>query len=211
MAERDFILELKKQIGFMKNSCGLYDAGHKEEAIRIGTALRVVFHKTQVSHPIIEKVPISALLSVGSTQIPPGNKFVSNLTNVILKPQDGIAEFVPREDEKGRSGQTSPLRKYLPVKIWWEKEIVYRLEGEQCYFRKDIVLAAANKDGGAHVEDVLPPEYLMLVDGAGWKMRWNIGGVSNEITFKNAHLAALRQMAFEVLNSPQIERIFDSK
>ena len=38
--------QLARQLRFMRNSCRLYDEGDKEEAIRIGTSLRVLMRDT---------------------------------------------------------------------------------------------------------------------------------------------------------------------
>lgn len=56
----------------------------------------------------------------------------------------------------------------------------------------------------------LTPEYRYLVSGAGFAINLNpdLGEPSTE-TFKNAHFASLRQMAYEVLASPSIQRLRD--
>ena len=38
--------QLARQLRFIRNSCRLYDEGNKEEAIRIGTSLRVLMRDT---------------------------------------------------------------------------------------------------------------------------------------------------------------------
>lgn len=40
---------LRRQIRFLEHSCSSYDAGFFDEAIRIATVLRVLFHQTQRS------------------------------------------------------------------------------------------------------------------------------------------------------------------
>ncbi|MCK0439193.1 hypothetical protein MUG78_06870 [Gordonia alkaliphila] len=37
---------LSSHIGFLKRSCWLFDQGHEDEALRIATSLRVLFHDT---------------------------------------------------------------------------------------------------------------------------------------------------------------------
>ena len=44
--KRYFKEQLARQLRFMRNSCRLYDEGNKEEAIRIGTSLRVLMRDT---------------------------------------------------------------------------------------------------------------------------------------------------------------------
>ena len=98
----------------------------------------------------------------------------------------------------------SAIDSSLPVSEWW-RQIIY-LRGSVRLARRDTVLAAANKDGGAHVDAKLTTEYqsLMNIDGKGF---WSIGdrrppGSAEPIT--DAHLVFLRQMGFELLNSPEL-------
>ncbi len=96
----------------------------------------------------------------------------------------------------------------LPVSEWWN-QIVYvfswRPEGDPTgeievtrLSRRDIVLAATNKDGGAHVDEKRTPAYEMLAkDGAVGYFRWG----DQIIPITKAHLVALRQIGHEVLRS----------
>lgn len=66
--------------------------------------------------------------------------------------------------------------------------------------RRDIALAAANKDGGAHVDAELPPEYQRLIEGL-----WVMMGTGKHVA--GQHLLYLRQMGFEILNSPDLSAL----
>ena len=46
MTANHFQIQLGRQLGFIERSCRDFDAGHKDEAIRIATSLRVLFHDT---------------------------------------------------------------------------------------------------------------------------------------------------------------------
>ena len=70
--------------------------------------------------------------------------------------------------------------------------------------RRELVLAAVNKDGGAHVSHALDPKYEDLVNGAGSKMTLNLPSGDEDIPFRYGHLSALRQMGYEVLHSPDL-------
>ena len=87
--------------------------------------------------------------------------------------------------------------------------------------RKDLVLAAANKDGGAHVDLDEPPSYgaIKKVTKGGFypavfdyrvesdepMKEWEMTLVSHE----DSHLAAIRQMAYELLNSADLTDLCD--
>jgi hypothetical protein len=68
------------------------------------------------------------------------------------------------------------------------------------------VLGAADKDGGAHVDAELAPDYATLATTGerGW---WNYSPTNepdNIQPVKEVHLVYLRQMGFEIMNSPEL-------
>jgi hypothetical protein len=91
---------------------------------------------------------------------------------------------------------------------WWKHEPVFLHKGIPNTRRK-IVLSAANKDGGAHVDNALEEYYEVLCAGE------YAFGITGDLKYKgpapfeqgvtqyatNAHLALLRQFAHEVLSS----------
>ena len=80
-------------------------------------------------------------------------------------------------------------------------------ETEETFLRRrDIILAAANKDGGAHVDEKLEPNYERLAASGALGMYANRitvgdGTVVNLPPIRDAHLIYLRQMGYEVLHS----------
>jgi len=100
---------------------------------------------------------------------------------------------------------------------WWDLRIVHsyppatkpyagirRIQ----YTRKDVVLAAANKDGGAHVDPTLEEFYKHLVaegEGAvGMIVHVTpIQGHREQLKAENTHLAMIREFTFEVLESAE--------
>ena len=62
---------------------------------------------------------------------------------------------------------------------------------------------AANKDGGAHVDSVLPGDYeLLSSDGAAGTYVGKAAGKKLQGQIRDAHLISLRQFGYELLNSP---------
>ncbi|MDV6342639.1 hypothetical protein R2103_12760 [Nitrosomonas sp. Is24] len=77
--------------------------------------------------------------------------------------------------------------------------------------RKDIVLAAANQDGGAHVDSRLKPNYAELSkDGGLGLLLVNQDGIECDEQITNAHFVAIRQMAYELLHSSELQSLIDS-
>jgi len=92
----------------------------------------------------------------------------------------------------------------VSAKEWWD-QIVF-VSYPYHLTRGQMVLFAANKDGGAHVDPKLPPGYEKAIEGL-WTEATSIGGVETTRHIRNSNLAALRQMAYELLNSPDLLRL----
>jgi hypothetical protein len=78
--------------------------------------------------------------------------------------------------------------------------------------RRDIALAAANKDGGTHVDDKLTPEYERLLSPEalamyGGDIHLIDGRTVQPVPITDTHLVYLRQMGFEVLESPALRSL----
>ena len=198
----NFHRQLAKQFGFLEASCRAYDAGNKDEAVRIATCLRILFHDTSHSSSLIHHLELSHLRLLSSCEgIPTSARFWANLTNIYLAPAAAKAEFIAKLD--GARAKT-----LIPFDDWWRNEVVYLVQ-QTTVTRRDLTLAASNKDGGAHVDSRLDDYYEQLLSGAGWKMTLNESTGRKEISFRHAHSAALRQMAFEVLHTPDLRMIVE--
>ncbi len=98
-----------------------------------------------------------------------------------------------------------PLRRdFVPLHAWWCKETIIRLRADASLNRRDLILDAANKDGGAHVAATLPPIYDKTRLGAGMEVEIDFRTDPVRVPFENVHFASLRQIAYEVLNSPAL-------
>ncbi len=186
---RDYYAELRKQINFIKTSCKEYDAGHVNEAIRIAAALRIVFHETKRSHSIIHRTPVKHILSTVSIK---GK-------DVLIDLNCGLV-FIIRKAGNPPKFSNGPIKRIVPVIDWWENEPVYDHKESGIISRKKLVLMAADKDGGAHVDDTLDPEYESIVRGEPWQAKSPI---------ENGHLASLRQIGYEILNTPEILSVYN--
>lgn len=93
---------------------------------------------------------------------------------------------------------------WSPFQKWWAR-IIFRNPEGQGMSRKDLVLAVANQDGGAHVDPTLDITYADLREHS---LRWVFHSEATHYQVRNAELAAVRQIAHEVLKTfdPSIER-----
>jgi hypothetical protein len=139
-------------------------------------------------------------------QVAPNLYLVTLIATLQLVNYNQKAEF--RCNSVPRLGGT--IRKQLiAFQVWWQKEyVIQHKEPATRLTRKDLVLAAANKDGGAHVDKALDPTYDYVRRGSGLEIEIELNPKlalpAQKASFENIHFASLRQIAFEVLNSPAI-------
>ncbi len=188
----DFKNQLRRQLRFIERSCDSYDLGFADEAIRIATVLRVIFHNTKQSTSLLHhlgnprvEILTQVPLITGRAIFADGiglQVFVGGSSEIVTQPKLGRGHF----------------RGFLPNDSWWT-QLVY-VRNDVKITRRDIVLAAANKDGGAHVDAKLTKEYLELSEGV-WTANW---GTLNERRIEDHQFVLLRDAGYEVLNSPAL-------
>ena len=203
----DFKEHLRRQIAYIRNSCQLFDSGHVEEAIRIAVPLRVLFHDTGHSVSLLQHLNSKSIALV-STAAPfveepviPNLHLVEMFINI--NGMDNIrCHCVPLLNK-------SPRNEAISFKKWWQEDIVIEhKQPRKVLTRKNLVLAAANMDGGAHVDDKLEPMYDEVRRGSGVEIEFvfkpEFGRDPVSVPFENIHYASLRQIGYEVLNSPEL-------
>lgn len=191
---QDFNEQLKRQLVFLRNSAACYDAGDVEEAVRLGVVMRVLFHDTGVSTSLLKHLGQKEALKLVTTakSVPPrlledldfgefmaGMTFGSDLTYNAVPPD-------------------SPT---IPCPEWWNQPVFVR--DRVPYTRKDVVLSAANKDGGAHV--ATPDARLRAFQESFWiKTQANADGTKTTVPLVNNHFRMLRRFAAELLCSEEL-------
>ena len=190
--------KLHEQLEFLQSSCLLYDAGREAEACRLATSLRVLFHQTQSSVSLMHHLKMDDSLTVLSSAA--GDSNLNAYVNLILSLSSPIpVRYVPR-----LGNQFVPV----PLHVWLDGQAVFQFEGKN-FSRRAIFLAAANQDGGAHVDANLKTFYkgltehsLVFFNGENLVYPGKAPfdpSVNHQAT--NAHLAIIRQFAHEVLSS----------
>jgi hypothetical protein len=192
----DFTAALKKELGFLHRSCHSFDSGFHDEAVRIAVCIRVLIHDTKrqtslLTHLKARDISLrSSCLDIAS-KVRPGES---------VQVFNGMGQF-----EMGPTGAryypklSGGMFHYdLPVEEWWA-QTVFILDSATWVSRKDVVLTAADKDGGAHVDAALTPEYERLV--ASGDLGYFVDEHGSQTPITDHHFVALRQMGYELLNS----------
>jgi hypothetical protein len=200
----DFTRQLDKQLRFIEASCREYDAGNVDEGIRIATALRVIFHHTAASTSLLTHLRATETKILSTAGRRPGSHpdgFWPALVQIKYDVATNILECNPTFDCR------LSAHRMLPSSAWWDSELVFYGCGKR-FKRKPLVLHAANKDGGAHVDSALPADYSWLLNGADFSMGL-VTSDGEDLTSRlpNPHLAYLRQMGHEALHSPELLKL----
>lgn len=217
MSKVDFVRQLDKQLRYIETSAREYDAGEKDEAIRIATSLRVIFHQTPSSTSLLahlQALYTRIMTSVGKPPYP--QDWCTPLALIRGKihfperhakdcPHHQAITFVEPATYQPRLAELR-LTRQVQAPDWWGNEPAMILHHKKTT-RKDIVLWAANKDGGAHVDEKLPIDYVHLSDCIRIGISEAPSDEAKFETAKGAHLAILRQMAHEVLKSPELLKL----
>jgi hypothetical protein len=196
MSTVDFKLQLRRQLQFLQASSSSFDAGFKDEAIRIATVIRVLIHQPKSSTSLLKHLNATTINLLSTTEGVTDKTLLYNGMGIVQVSSDGTHKYFPSLGD-------APAQNLMPVSKWWD-QVVF-VEGNVRLSRRKIVLSAANQDGGAHVDDKLNADYQALsTDGFAGTVFHHADGQTNVQPIMGAHLVALRQMAFELLNSPAL-------
>lgn len=191
---QDLVAQLKRQLIFLKNSVAAYDAGYTEEAVRIGVVIRVLCHDTSNSVSLLQHMGQKATLKLVST--------AKTMPPHLLADMDFV-EFMAGMTF-GNDLTYTPVAADSPTiacPTWWTEPVFLR--DRVTYTRQDVVLSAANKDGGAHVD--APNAKLKALQEGFWNLTLtNTDGTKTTAPLVNNHFRMLRRFADELLNSQEL-------
>jgi len=200
---RDELLgHLKDQINFMVASAISFDNGFEGEAKRLANAIRILVHDTSRSTALLTQLrKMNTLFYDSASPFDPRNPITSNcLTMIRASKKEGeplVGDYVAPLD------RISPSRskdKKVGFGRWWNRTTMYKDKEGNVFNRRDLVLAVADKEGGAHIDPKLDEAYTKLsrFNSLGWKVY--VQGKAKD--FRNSPvLPSIRQIAHEVLKT----------
>lgn len=184
------VSQLRRQMEFLMRSADSYDRGYVDEGSRIAVSLRILLHETARSTSLLTLLGAKRI-SLLSTVAPISERAVfADGTALIVHNSQGTS-MIPKLDR-------GHFKDFVPRDEWWN-QLVY-VNRPLKVRRRDIILTAANKDGGAHVDPILTREYDELRLGTWTAVAHD--GTESKVT--QQQFIFLRQAAFEVLNSPDV-------
>jgi len=186
----DLLDQLAEQIGFLKSSADAFDSGNESEAKRLAVTLRTLLHdRGNTSKSLLGQLGMKGVDFLQSAKPHRDGSAFSyhGLIGTQVGPDSG-GYFAVLDDANSTSR--------VPFDQWWEM-VIFRDKAGRTLTRKDLVLVVANQDGGAHVDEELDERYASI--SRGNSLSWHVVTPAGSTPMKGPELAALRQIAHEVL------------
>lgn len=224
--------ELSKSYGFLYRSLRQYLEGLTDEAYRIATACRVALHDKKGSPSLFRTLGLEDVYFWDSgDQVNIKNQapqYVLTIMRMTVGAGEGMrldfahfgkptpadasqsqiresttssVSFMPRLD-----ADPARVASFVPFEHWWKRPILMQsnLVGESrvVLSRRGLILAMANKEGGAHVDKKLDAEYAEITRGELLGIKAT--STKGEVAVGPAHQASAAQIGYELLKT--IER-----
>ena len=171
---KDYLEQLQSQRDFLRSEINEYITGKEHFALKIAATIRTLFHKSKTSIPILPDLAVRYGFTIhfkgrDQSKIDPYVKLYTGFTIGNKNPLFDAPFLINKEFDQ-----------------YWN-EIVY-VEGNIRYTRSQLILWAANKLGGAHVDPMIPPELFHLVDGSVKLVSTQYGEepIINQVTYEMA-------------------------
>ena len=192
LSQNELEIHLKEQLSFLEASAESFDAGAEEEAKRLALTIRILVHNTSSSHSLLRQMGKNLKFFDTSSDLDPHN----------ILPHSGLIAALLAEPRQTRyvamlDNLPPNTVKMTDFDSWWNKPVFSDKQGRKLT-RKDLILTAANQDGGAHIDPSLDKTYANLSrNGLGLIVNHSAG----EKTMDKPERAAIRQIAHEVLKT----------
>lgn len=196
-SKQELMSHLHDSLGFLEASSAAFDAGFVGEAKRLAATIRVLVHDTDRSKSLLGLLKIKTDMGYLNTTHPYDPKNLVSYHGLVgLRMQGGEATYwAPLAGgAPGRSG------KYVFFPDWWNQVVI--VDSLKARFtRRDLILALANKDGGAHVDPNLDESYANLTRNNS--VGWMTSDGTTQKPMLDIELHSTRQIGYELLTSIQ--------
>jgi hypothetical protein len=194
---------LRDHIGFLIGYATSYDGGELAAAKQMAHSLRLLLHHTDKSKALLRLLNLTKLKFLNTAEpYDPSNAV--NWPQLVAVRCDGPSGrrdwLVPRGDP-----EKLPLKNQLEFSDWWNMPVLVakKKRGVILYCRKEIVLNLANKDGGSHVDDALPLDYVELSRQNALGLMVRRAGTGERFSIGDPVLPSVRQITHETLRTLQ--------
>ena len=196
-SREDLMDALREQLGFLRVSCKAFDYGNMSEAKRIAGVLKILLYeaggaRADRSRALLQQIgALSGNFYNTASPIVPNN-LASSYSLLIMGMNGRLTRFFPKVWAL-RSSATVPY--WSDFTTWWTQPVI-KDTSRAVFTRYSLIADIRDKDGGGHVDGMLPSDYFAMSRGdtSGWI---TVGGAQSKIADR-PHLLCMRQMAHEV-------------
>lgn len=190
-SDEDFRQHLADCIGFLELSADSYDRGVEGESKRLATTIRTLVHDTRSSTSLLTHLKMKGIEFLDTAHENWSDNTMPYSGLVSMQMGIGMPRYIPLLD--------SAKGKLVGFDAWWNG-IVFVDSHKHSITRKELVLAVANQDGGAHVDKVLDEKYGKL--SRHNSLGWNVSHDGKHLgPLRAPELATVRQIAHELLKA----------
>jgi hypothetical protein len=185
---------LRDTVQALELSAHAFDEGFDGEAKRLAAAIRILLHDTGSSMSLLGQLGEKNICFYDTSILynPKTSITYNGITAINLTPQ-GATHVALFNDLP-----TDCPPRWVSFEEWWNRVIFIDKEGSKTS-RKDLILAIANKDGGAHVDPVLDKKYANL--SRRNSLAWRFSSPRGDVPLEGPEKAAIRQITHELLRS----------
>ncbi len=192
--------DLRDQVHLLRRSAEHFDGGDPLESLNMAVRLRVLLHDTGASTSLLQLLGLKDGLLMVDTAVPdPADNLATQpgLPMGQVTPGVGMTWVAPLGDLSPRR-----IKDPRPFADWWSQPVL-RDNQPALFSRKDLVLAVAHKEGGAHVDSEMDEAAAQLnrSNTLGW-VYFDEHGTQDP---NSPVPASIRQITHEVLTT--LERL----
>jgi hypothetical protein len=194
----DYQRHLQDAVNALSLSSAAYDRGFLGEAKRLAATIRVLLHDTTASKSLLKQMSLKDKIRYYTSPNPYGAGNLLTECHLVLMQihfARGSITYVPLLDSFPPEFSWTEL----PFDDWWTQRVVRDKQLRELS-RRDLILALANKDGGAHVDPNLDAVYADLSrrNSLSWEI---VTGASTDSPADGPQFACVRQVAHELTKS----------
>ena len=194
----NLLRKVREQRDLLRALGDAFDAGTRIMGFPLSTAIRVLVHDAASSHALLAQTGDLEGLQLLDTSLPldPSN-LLAHGGLVIMEVTGGVgANWVPRCSIPGPPVPRAEPRDVL-FSAWWKSDVMKDHAGVP-WSRSRMVLAIANKEGGAHVDPSRPLDIQAIEDenSMGWTFEDPIVGAKP--MSEGPLMPSVRQIAYEL-------------
>lgn len=198
-SRKDLIYEFKIQERFVVSFMNEI-AGRKFEFYKpLASTFRILFHHKGANKSLLKQLEMVEKIDMVSTcsVFDPSNIFPS-LGLLGMRVTSDYAGYFPKE--------IPSEFKTVSFDKWWSEEIVLNDSEREKWTRKDLVMYAADQDGGSHVDPGIDKKYHQLAYMNSIGLKFFHGEGNEGINMENPIPACLWQIGLEFCKSMEIFR-----